>query len=180
MRIKPRQSICARRPQHQARACGPARRSPQRHGSASSLDRSSAVRKSRRRDGDRPAPPPTQRDARASLCLCGGARADDHEIIGAHDLVSSSPVACVRALAAAAPSRPAGFGENDPRTSAEGDIGPQPIERDDDARAEAMRSGRRVSSSEIDNCFCCARSLPDCPDVDSGMAAVVRLLRRAP
>ena len=137
MRIKPRQSICARRPQHQARACGPARRSPQRHGSASSLDRSSAVRKSRRRDGDRPAPPPTQRDARASLCLCGGARADDHEIIGAHDLVSSSPVACVRALAAAAPSRPAGFGENDPRASAEGDIGPQPIERDDDARAEA-------------------------------------------
>src|SRR5215471_18272486 len=33
--------------------------------------------------------------------------------------------------------RAASFGKNDPRASAEGDIGPQPIERDDDARAEA-------------------------------------------
>ena len=107
-------------------------------------------------------------------------------------LVSSSPVACVRALAAAAPSRPAGFGENDPRASAEGDIGPQPIERDDDARAEADEKinigkdpkepcgGRRVSSSEIDDCFVAPDRCQNCPDVDSGMAAVVRLLRRAP
>ena len=35
------------------------------------------------------------------------------------------------------PRYAAGLGEDDPRTSAEGDVGPQPIECDDDARTEA-------------------------------------------
>src|SRR5262249_2150636 len=51
--------------------------------------------------------PPSTTHLRACR-LCGGAGADDHEIVGAHNLVSSSPIPCVRAaaaLAAAASSR---------------------------------------------------------------------------
>src|SRR5262249_17990952 len=64
------------------------------------------------------------------------------------------------------PHRAAGFGENDPRASVEGHIGPQPIERDDDARAEAdekINMGKdpkepgeaagECHPAEIDDCF---------------------------
>src|SRR5262249_48480627 len=111
--------------------------------------------------------PPSSTHARACR-LCGGAGADDHEIVGAHDW---SPL---RPFHASGPlrhwprlrHRAAGFGKNDPRASAEGDIGPQPIERDDDARAEAdekINMGKDPKEpceaavecypAEIDDCF---------------------------